>query len=207
MNDFPLQIQLPEPERQNRAITFFKMILSIPWALWLMVWGIAFQILVVLAWFVLLFTGRWPKEFFSFSVSYFRFSTRVNAWTMNLTSAWPAWHGRPDDDYGVILNLKQKDHYNRWKTGFRWILMFPLIPLLLGITYYAMVFLFLGFWAIIFTGRLPNWCRKPLADVFAMTQRINAYTSLLVEEWPPLKGEDQIVRKTDQPLAGTAQEL
>ncbi len=207
MSEFPLQIKLPCPERQNRLITFFKWLLAIPWVIWLYIWNIAFQILLVLAWFVLLFTGKWPKEFFSFAESYFRYSVRASAWMMNFTAVWPPWHGRPDDDYGLILNLEMKDRYNRWKTGFRLILMIPLMVLSYGLMFYALIFWFLGFWAIIFIGRLPNWCREPMADAFVMTQKINAYMFLLIEEWPPLRGEDEIERKPDQSFAQTAQEL
>lgn len=200
MNEFPMQIQLPNPDRQSRLITFFKSLLSIPWLIWQMLWGIAFEILLVLAWFILLFTGKWPKEFYSFATSYFRYATRLTAWTMNFTHEWPAWNGRPDDEYGLILNLEMKERYNRWKTGFRIVLMFPLMVLSFGVTYYAMIFWFLGFWAIIFTGKLPNWCRRPMADAFSMTQRINAYTYLLVEEWPPLRGEDQVIKDSGSDL-------
>ncbi len=208
MNDFSLQLQLPNPERQNRAITFFKWILVIPWFIWLYIWNIAFELLVILAWFILLFTGKWPAEFFSFATSYFRYLSRVSAWLMNLTAAWPPWHGRPDDDYGLILNIDRKEHYNRWKTGFRLILMIPLAVLEFGLVFYGIFFWFLGFWAILFTGRLPHWCRKPLADSFVMYQRIEAYMSLLVEEWPPLRGEDQIgVLPDEQSFDETAKEL
>ncbi len=208
MNDFPLQIQLPNPERQNRAITFFKWLLFIPWYIWQQVWGIAFQILIVLAWFILLFTAKLPKEFFSFAVSYYRYSARIEAWLVNLTAAWPPWHGRPVAEYGLILNIDRKEHYNRWKTGFRLILMIPLLALMYGLMFYGFFFWFLGFWAILFTGKLPHWCRKPLADVFAMNLRINAYALLLVEEWPPFKAEDQIgVLPDEQSFVETAKEL
>ncbi len=41
-----------------------------------------------------------------------------------------------------------------------------------------------------------------------MSQRINAYTYLLVEEWPPFRGEDQIdVLPDQQSFVETAKEL
>lgn len=190
MSDFPMQIHVAYKERQHRAITFFKWLLAIPWLVWWTLWSLAFQILLVLAWFILLFTAKWPREFFSFALSFMRYQARISTWIINLTDAWPSWNGRPDPEYGLTLEIERQERYNRWKTFFRFVLTFPLSLLGFGVGLYAAIFWFLSFWAIVFTGRMPRWCYDHLANTFAWSQRVNAYQYYLIERFPPFAGQD-----------------
>ena len=187
-NGYPVKFFVAYKERQGRLSTFFRLVLAVPWLVWLYVWGIAFTIVVVMAWFVLLFTAQWPAELFNFAVRYMRFQARVGAWLFMLTDKFPAWGGKPDPQFGVTFEVDAQQCYSRPKTFFRLVLVLPLSALMYGVQFYSLIFLFLAWWAILFTGRLPHWCYQPLADSMAWNQRVQGYSNLLVEKWPPFAG-------------------
>lgn len=67
----------PQPSDLNRFMPLVKWILAIPHAIILIILGI-FSILVsIVAWFAILFTGRYPKSIFDFVVGVFRWNARV----------------------------------------------------------------------------------------------------------------------------------
>jgi hypothetical protein len=45
--------------------------------------------------------------------------------------------------------------------------------------------LFLSFFAVLFTGRWPEGMRRYIVGVIRLSVRVNAYGSLLVDEYPP----------------------
>lgn len=191
MNSFPMTISYGYRERQNRAITFFKLILAIPWMIWAYLWGVVVMLVVILSWFILLFTGKWPQEFFKFCLSYMRFYTGLNAWMLSLTDRWPAWGGTPKEDSGLNLDITLLDQYSRAKVLFRIVLVIPLYLLQQGVGGFILCFWFLAFWAEVFTGRLPKWCYEHLAAAFVWTVRVQAFIYLMIESFPPFKGQDE----------------
>ena len=48
-------------EGRNRLTTFFRSIVAIPWLVVAYLYGIGASIVVVLAWFAMVFTGRYPE--------------------------------------------------------------------------------------------------------------------------------------------------
>ncbi len=81
-----LEIPYPDAWELNRYLPLVKWFLAIPHyvALWFL--GIAATICVVVAWFVILFTGRYPRPLFEFVVGVFRWSLRVAAYAFLLTT-------------------------------------------------------------------------------------------------------------------------
>lgn len=190
MGSYPLSFHFEYKERQSRLTSFFRPILTIPWMLWLFLWGIAVQIAIVIAWFVLLFTAKFPEGLHSFIVSFMRYSARVNAWSLLLTDKWPSWGGSSDEEWGLKYEVQRAESYHRGKTFFRFVLLFPVMMLAYAAAYYMSVFQFLAWWAILFTGRLPGWCFRNIVDPFAWHQRFLAYAGLLIEVYPPFAGQN-----------------
>jgi hypothetical protein len=52
---------------RSRLTTLFRLILSIPWFIVQILWGIIAILAVIVAWFALLFTGRYPPGLYQFS--------------------------------------------------------------------------------------------------------------------------------------------
>ncbi|MDP6908716.1 MAG: DUF4389 domain-containing protein, partial [Flavobacteriales bacterium] len=65
--------------------------ISFPHMILLAFFGIWSQIITFVAWWVILFTGRFPESFFEFNVKLMRWQIRVNARLYNLVDGYPAF--------------------------------------------------------------------------------------------------------------------
>ncbi|GAI32240.1 unnamed protein product [marine sediment metagenome] len=87
--DQAVHIEIPYPDAKNelnRWLPLVKWFLAIPHYFVLFFLGIAAIVCVVIAWFVILFTGRYHKGLFDFVVGVFRWSLRVAAYAFLLTT-------------------------------------------------------------------------------------------------------------------------
>jgi hypothetical protein len=78
-----------ELENRNRLTTAFRIILVIPHVIVLVVLAVAAVVAWVIAFFAVLFTGRWPEGLRSFVVGVMRWGTRVYAYLLLLTDRYP----------------------------------------------------------------------------------------------------------------------
>jgi hypothetical protein len=84
-----VHIEIPYPdvrEDLNRWLPLVKWFLAIPHYIILSFLWIAAVVSVVIAWFAILFTGRYPKGLFDFIVGVYRWSLRVAAYAVLLTT-------------------------------------------------------------------------------------------------------------------------
>ncbi|MDH4268850.1 MAG: DUF4389 domain-containing protein [Dehalococcoidia bacterium] len=84
-----VHIEIPYPDVRkdlNRWLPLVKWFLAIPHYIVLFFLGIAAFVSVVIAWFAILFTGRYPRGFFDFVVGVARWSLRVAAYAVLLTT-------------------------------------------------------------------------------------------------------------------------
>ena len=82
-----LEIDYPDASRDlNRWLPLVKWLLAIPHYLVLMLLWLISVALVVIAWFAILFTGRYPRGIFDFLVGVLRWVARVQAYTLTLTT-------------------------------------------------------------------------------------------------------------------------
>ena len=75
---YPVRFDVEHQERYSRLTTFFRIILAIPHLIWILIWGIATELAVIIAWFAILFTGRYPQGLFGFVSAFLSYSTRVS---------------------------------------------------------------------------------------------------------------------------------
>jgi hypothetical protein len=81
-----LEIDYPEPGSLNRWMTLVKWLLAIPHYIVLLFLGIGAYVAVLIAWFAILFTGRYPRPLFDFVVGVYRWGLRVLAYAFILTT-------------------------------------------------------------------------------------------------------------------------
>ena len=86
-----LQIDYPDVERDlNRWLPIVKWLLAIPHYIVLSVLVVAAFFAVVIAWFAILFTGRYPRGLFDFVVGVGRWGLRVQAYaSLLVTDRYP----------------------------------------------------------------------------------------------------------------------
>lgn len=85
----PAWLQITPAERYSRLAVFFRGILFIPQYLFAIVLGIAFYVAWIVAFFAVLFTGRWPEGLRKFMVGVMFWSIRVAAWYQLLANPYP----------------------------------------------------------------------------------------------------------------------
>ena len=79
----------PQLTDRNRLTVAFRLILAIPAAIFVVVTGLITTVLVVLGFFAVLFTGRWPAGMSGWVVSWYGVSLRFNAYLHLLTDQYP----------------------------------------------------------------------------------------------------------------------
>jgi hypothetical protein len=82
-----LELGYPNVEKDlNRWLPLVKWLLAIPHYFVLLALMIAAVVVTVIAWFAILFTGRYPKGMFDFVTGVFRWNFRVTAYAFLLTT-------------------------------------------------------------------------------------------------------------------------
>ncbi|HEX76412.1 MAG TPA: DUF4389 domain-containing protein [Dehalococcoidia bacterium] len=87
--EYPITISFGYQEKLSRLTTLFRAFMVIPQWIALYVIGIAADVVIVIAWWAILFTGRYPKWAFSFVAGYVRWYTRVGGYYSLLTDKYP----------------------------------------------------------------------------------------------------------------------
>jgi hypothetical protein len=87
---YPVELELPQPiGPRDRLSVAFRIILAIPQLLAVWAVGIAWGMTTIVAWFAILFTGRYPESLYHFGVGALRWTTRVEAYLLLLRDEYP----------------------------------------------------------------------------------------------------------------------
>jgi len=74
---------------RDRVAVAFRPLLVIPQLLAVWLIGLVWCVSTILAWFAILFTGRYPRSLFEFGTGALRWTTRVEAYALLLTDEYP----------------------------------------------------------------------------------------------------------------------
>jgi hypothetical protein len=174
-------------EEHNRLTTFFRYFMAIPIMIVGFFVAIGAIIAIVVAWFAIIFTGRFPEGIRSFVVSAAQFFARCTAYTYLLTDTYPPFGLDDDPSYPVRLAVgPAPEPQNRVTTLLRAILAIPAIIINYVVTLVLYVAVFVAWLVIVFTGKLPRGIHDAIATCFAWAQRAGGYILLLTDEYPPL---------------------
>ena len=91
---YPVTFKADYVEKRSRLTTFFRLLLAIPHIIFLYFYGLAAGVVVIIAWFALLFTGRYPQGMYDFVAGSLRYSTRVYGYAVAAHRRVPAVLGR-----------------------------------------------------------------------------------------------------------------
>ncbi len=198
MEPYPLTYDIAPPEGpRNRLTSAFRIILAIPHVLLVGspgvsigansgtgVFGGVAWVVAFIAWFAILFTGKFPRGLWDLSHMYMRWRARAIAYMALLRDEYPPFGD--DREYPTTFALEYPEQpRNRWTVGFRIILAIPQLIVFFLISIAWLVTVIIGWFAILFTGRYPDGLRRFGVGVQRWSLRLLAYLLLLRDEYPP----------------------
>ncbi len=184
---YPVVFEMDYVKRRSRLTTFFRYILAIPQFFFATFYAIAVYIVLIMAWFALLITGRWPGSLYEFAGGFLRYLTRFSAYLFLGVDRYPPFSGAEDDNYPVRVHIAPPlNHYSRVKVFFR-----PIYAILALVIRYAVGIVisfvaFLSWFAIVITGRQPASLQNALDFSLSYTTRADALICLITQTYPAL---------------------
>jgi hypothetical protein len=214
---YPVQLEGVPDDHLSRGLWLVKWILAIPhWFVLTFLW-IGFAVMTVVAFFAILFTGRYPRGIFDFNVGVLRWSWRVGFYSYSAlgTDRYPPFSLGPEPDYPARLDVPYPERLSRGLVLVKW--------WLLAIPHYIIISIFEGGWGItnagwgwglakwrdsewtysfpgligvlvlisaivlLFTGRYPREIFDFVVGMNRWVYRVLAYSTLMRDEYPPFR--------------------
>src|ERR687890_1503101 len=210
---YPVRVDAALDSSLSRGLWLVKWLLLIPHVVVLFFLWVAFAVVTVIAFFAILFTGRYPRSLFDFNVGVLRWSWRVHHygyWALG-TDRYPPFTLAEVPDYPAHLDVPYPERLSRGLIFVKWFLAIPHYLVLAvfvgggvwlgtrggdtdgwddtanaGVSLVGLLVLIAAI-VLLFTGRYP----KPLYDfVMGMDRwalRVAAYTALMTDRYPPFR--------------------
>jgi hypothetical protein len=207
---YPVRIEGQLDAPLSRWLWLVKWLLIIPHLIVLAFLAIAFILLTIVAFFAILFTGRYPRGIFDFNVGVMRWAWRVWFYSYNAlgTDRYPPFTLADVPDYPARLDVEYPDRLSRGLVLVKW--------WLLAIPHYLIVGLFTSAaWAgvnasgdqtawtasgglisllvliagvvLLFTGRYPQSLFDFVMGMNRWVARVVAYAFLMTDRYPPFR--------------------
>jgi Domain of unknown function (DUF4389) len=200
LEEHPIRLTVSDELERTRLTVFFRLLLAIPLLLWMIVWGITVVFAAIANWFATLAQGRSPQSIHEFLAAYVRYVTHIYAYLYLAADRYPRFLGQ--SDYPVDVQIAAPAAQSRWKVGFRIVLAIPAFIFssallgsgvntltpgrqgLFGAGGLAGASALLGWFAALFTGRMPHGLRNAGALALRYSAQSAAYLLLLTERYP-----------------------
>lgn len=148
------------------------------------------QIVGFVSWLIVLFTGKMPEGIHGFQAMYLRYQNRAYGFMLLLTEEYPPFEFETTaaDTSGYTIRSDfdyQPGPRNRLTTFLRVVMVIPQVLVLLFVYLAAYAAYIIGWFAVLFTGTMPQGIRGFLIGVGRWNTRVLAYFWLLTDEYPP----------------------
>jgi hypothetical protein len=207
-----LRLTGPLDPRLSRWLWLVKMILAIPHFVVLVALWAAFLVVTVIAWFAILFTGRYPRPLFDFTVGVLRWNWRVGFYVYAAlgTDRYPPF-SLSQGDYPAELEVAYPERLSRGLVLVKWLLAVPHLIVVALLTADVMLYpipalndlaggmqlaggysvlnllvVIAGFFLLI-TGRHPVALFDFLMGINRWVYRLLAYVALMSDDYPPFR--------------------
>ncbi|MCB1146842.1 MAG: DUF4389 domain-containing protein [Leptospiraceae bacterium] len=192
-----LNIQRQESYSRGELLlrTFFGLIyIGIPHLFLLAFFGLWGAILGMIAWYVILFTGKYPQSWFEYQVKLQKWNLRLNARLSNMLDGYPAF-GIDSEDPAITLEVPYPEELSRGKLllktffGFFYVLL-PHMFVLMFRQIWGAILQMITWYVVLFTGNYPeNWFNFQVENIRWAT-RVNLYMANMTDEYPPFNGKE-----------------
>jgi hypothetical protein len=201
---YPLEVEAELAPGLSRWLWLVKWLLVLPHVVCLAFLWIAFVVTSVIAWFAILFSGRYPRGLFDFNVGVLRWTWRVGYYSYNAlgTDRYPPFSLGEEPDYPARLEIPYPEHLSRGLALVKW--------WLLALPHYLVVGVFAGGawvgWStwhlgggliglltliaavvLLFTGRYPRTIFDFVLGMNRWVLRVAAYAALMTDAYPPFR--------------------
>ena len=195
---YPVSIRGELTALPARGWWLLKCLLAIPhWIILFFLW-IAFVVVWVIAFFAILFTGKYPRGLFNFNAGVLRWTWRVGFYSYEAlgTDKYPPFTLASVDDYPADLQIEYPERLSRGLVLVKWwLLVFPhyiIVSLFKGglggenaglVTLLAII----AAVALLFTGKYPEDIFKLVVGMNRWSYRVCAYVALMTDKYPPFR--------------------
>jgi hypothetical protein len=172
----------------GRWIWLFKWLLLVPHFFIMAFLAIASGFLMFIAFFCILFTGRYPKGMFKFNLGVLRWSWRVSFYSYSAlgTDKYPPFSLDPDPSYPADLDIEYPEKLNNGLVLVKWLLAFPHWVIIWALSYVAGLLVLVVGIVLLFTGKYLPDLFKIIMGMNRWIYRVYAYI-MMRDEYPPFK--------------------
>jgi len=209
---FPVRLEGRLDPQLSRWLWLVKWLLAIPHFIVLFFLWIAFFVLTIVAFFAILFTGRYPRGIFDFNLGVLRWTWRVSYYSYGAlgTDRYPPFTLDEQPDYPATLAVAYPERLSRGLVLVKWWLLAIPQYILVGIFvggagsaageaqdrggwhgWYGggligILVLFAGI-ALLFTTRYPRGLFDFVLGLDRWVMRVAAYAFLMTDSYPPFR--------------------
>lgn len=146
--------------------------------------GLVAGVMAIIAWFAILFASSHPQGLRDFAGLYLRWRSKAIAYMALLRDEYPPFG---EGDYGVSLTLPAAAPISRDKlsVALRLIYAIPHFIVLFFVGLAWLITVVISWFAILFTGAYPESLYKFGVGYLRWSLRVESYTLLLHDEYPP----------------------
>jgi hypothetical protein len=200
----PVRIEGQLDAELSRWLWLVKWLLAIPHYIVLAFLWAAFAVLTFVAFFAILFTGRYPRSIFDFNLGVLRWTWRVSFYSYGAlaTDRYPPFTLDEVPDYPATLYIAYPDQLSRGLVLVKWWLLaiphYLVLMALLGWGYSSRdrdwaapglitVLVAIAAVALLFTTRYPRGLFDVVLGFDRWVARVVAYVGLMTDAYPPFR--------------------
>jgi hypothetical protein len=179
----PIHLELDGELRRSRLTVFFRLPLTVPHFVWLLLWSVLAGLAAIVNWLVTLIAGRSPAALHRFLAAYLRYEFHVLSFYALIANPFPGFVGRAGS-YPFEIAVAERARQNRWKTGFRALLAIPAVLLAAAFSGLLSVLALLSWFSSLALGRMPRGLRNAGAFALRYHAQTHGYLLMLSDAYP-----------------------
>jgi hypothetical protein len=182
MSALTVDLTFPEGER-NRLTVGLRMFTAIPHLLVAQAWGTLAEVLAVVQWVIVLFTGKRDAGIFEIQQMWIGYQARALSYAWMLHDVFPPFAIEP----GAVparTDITMDAEANRLTAGLRVLWVIPAAVFAALLTIAAFVVMVISWFAVLFTGRQSRGMWEFVAKALRYVLRTQAYGYLMTDTYP-----------------------